>query len=97
MTNVIYLARGPLSATETVLLQAIAAAGTDPETLPALTGLGEQDLQDAVAQLSRRGLIERRARRLRRSGHGSYRPPGRLALIDGHAADSHTTPPLPAA
>jgi DNA-binding MarR family transcriptional regulator len=97
MTNVIYLARGPLSATETVVLQAIAAAGTDPETLPALTGLAEQDLQDALAQLRRRGLIERRAPRVRRSGHGSYRPVRRLALIDGHAADSHTTPPLPAA
>lgn len=97
MTNVIYLARGPLSATETVVLQAIASAGTDPETLPALTGLAEQDLRDAVAQLSRRGLIERRARRLRRSGPGSYHPVRRLALIDGHAADSHTTPPLPAA
>lgn len=97
MTNVIYLARGPLSATETVLLQAITPAGTDPETLPALTGLAEQDLQDALAQLSRRGLIERRAPRVRRSGHASYRPVRPLALIDGHAADSHTTPPLPAA
>jgi DNA-binding transcriptional MocR family regulator len=96
VTNVIGLVRGPLSPTEAVVLYATAAVGATPSELPSLTGLAEETIEDALAQLVRRGLIQRTPRQVRRT---TTRPaaPRRLSLLHGHQPVNPTKPPLPAA
>jgi hypothetical protein len=57
LAAVIALAHGPLSDHEALVMYATAVHGTPRCDLPAITGLSELDVQQALAQLVRRGLI----------------------------------------
>jgi len=57
LAKVIDIAHGPLSDHEALVMYARAVHGTDRGDLPAVTGLSERDVQRALAQLVRRGLI----------------------------------------
>jgi hypothetical protein len=48
---------GPLSDHEALVMYATAVAGAEHITLARLTGLTDTDVQAAVAQLTRRGLL----------------------------------------
>jgi len=97
MTNVIALARGPLSRTEFIVLYAIAAEGADSSKLRLLTGLTDEAIEDALAQLVRRGLLHRTIREMRLTADTPS--PSALApsLVGGDQPDKPTTPRVPAA
>ncbi len=61
MATVITLAHSPLSDHEALVIYATAVHGTPRCDLPAITGLSESDVQQALAQLVRRGLIPHHA------------------------------------
>ena len=63
MTVVTPLARGPLSYTEQMVLGAIAFTNATVTWIAAATGLDEQAVEIALAQLTRRGLVLRSAER----------------------------------
>lgn len=57
MSKVTELARGPLTHAEALVMYATAAEGATRSELPAMTGLPDTAIEDALAQLVRRGLI----------------------------------------
>jgi hypothetical protein len=57
MATVIALVDGPLSNHESLVMYATAVAGVAPPDLASVTGLTDADVQAAVAQLTRRGLL----------------------------------------
>jgi DNA-binding MarR family transcriptional regulator len=96
-SNVRPLAQGPVSTGEALVLDAIALTGSTPHAITAATGLDEQTVETALAQLSRRGLVRRTASHARRV---SGRPAPRrraLRLIGDSDPAGQPTPPLPAA
>jgi DNA-binding transcriptional ArsR family regulator len=97
MANVTPLARGPLSASEAALLDAIPLTSTTPQKLAAATGLEQAAVETALAQLYRRGLVRRTPSHVRRLSGRPARPPRRLQLLHGHQSPRHPTPTLPAA
>lgn len=66
MATVVALVVGPLSDHETLVMYATAVAGAEHSNLASLTGLTDTDVQAAVAQLTRRGLLNHPARAPRR-------------------------------
>jgi len=97
VTPVIALARGPLSRTEFIVLYAIAAEGADPSKLRPLTGLTDEAIEDALAQLVRRGLLHRTIREMRLTADTSSPSAPAPSLVDGDQPDAYTPPPVPAA
>jgi hypothetical protein len=97
VTPVIALARGPLSRTEFIVLYAIAAEGADPSNLWPLTGLTDEVIEDALAQLVRRGLLHRTIREMRLTADTSSPSALALSLVDGDQPDKPSTPRVPAA
>jgi hypothetical protein len=57
MATVIALVDGPLSNHESLVMYATAVAGVARPDLASVTGLTDADVQVAVAQLTRRGLL----------------------------------------
>lgn len=92
MSNVTALARGPLSRAEALVMYATAVEDAARGELSALTGLPEMVIDDAIAQLVRRGLI-RTNRHMRHTATGEQRT-RRLRLIDSHTHPK--TPPTAA-
>ena len=89
MSNVTALARGPLSDAEALVMYATAAEGAARSELPSMTGLPEAAIEDALAQLVRRGLIHTAGQSIR---HASPQP-RRLRLIPGRRPTNPRTPP----
>jgi DNA-binding MarR family transcriptional regulator len=96
VSNVRPLARGPLSAGEAIVLDALALTGSSTPALAAVTGMHEQSVETALAQLSRRGLVRRTAGHARRVTGRPARRRG-LRLIGDPDTAGQPTPPLPAA
>ncbi len=83
------LARGPLTPCEqTVLAAAGIARRKKTPLLAELAGISEQQLEDTLAQLTRRGLIT--------GGHTSHRS-SRTVLVLRRAETTPTQPEPPAA
>jgi hypothetical protein len=57
MAAVIALVDGPLSDHEALVMYATAVVGAERTILARLTGLTDSDVQAALAQLTRRGLL----------------------------------------
>jgi DNA-binding MarR family transcriptional regulator len=93
-SNVRPLARGPLSAGELAVLDAIAFPGSSTPALVAATGLTLETVESALAHLSRRGLVRRTASHARRIA--AHPAPGRRRALH-LTGDGQPTPPLPAA
>lgn len=93
MADITPLARGPLSAFEAAVLDVIPITNSTPESLTQATGLDPLQVEGALAQLTRRGLVHRNAGRVR----AAERPTTRchLRLLRGTA--STPTPTMPAA
>lgn len=92
MSKVIALARGPLSHAEALVMYATAVEGATRSELPAMTGLPDTAIEDALAQLVRRGLIHP-------TGKPAHQPdarPRRLRLIPGRRPTNPRTPPTAA-
>lgn len=92
MSKVIELARGPLTQAEALVMYATVVEGATRGELPATTGLPDKAIEDALAQLVRRGLI-----------HPTGEPPNqrdaghrRLRLIPGRRPTNPRTPPTAA-
>jgi len=92
LSKVITLARGPLSAAEALVMYATAAEGAARSELPSMTGLPEAAIEDALAQLVRRGLIHPAGHSIR---HASPQP-RRLRLIPRCRPTKPRTPPADA-
>jgi DNA-binding MarR family transcriptional regulator len=95
MAEVTPLARGPLTATEAVILEAIPLT-TTVRQIAVVLRLDEDTVEDAIAQLCRRGLVKRtlsHVSRVTRSRRRSRRP--RLTRASDTAGAP--TPTLPAA
>ncbi len=97
MTNVIRLARDPLSTTEAVVLYASAVVGASAHELPSVTGLGVEAVEDALAGLVRRGLIRATVREVRRTPGGTNPSARRLRLPGRRRPVDPNTPTAPAA
>jgi DNA-binding transcriptional ArsR family regulator len=97
MSNVMPLARGPLSASEAAILDAIPLTSTSPQKLQAATGLSDEAVEEALAQLYRRGLVRRTDSQVSRVSGRPARSPRRLQLLHGRQSAGHPTPTLPAA
>ena len=97
MTPVIALARGPLSEAEFLVLYAIAAEGAHPSKLRLLTGLTDEAIEDALAQLVRRGLLHRTIREMRLTADTPSPSAPAPPLVGGDQPDAYTPPPVPAA
>jgi len=93
MADITPLARGPLSAFEAAVLDAIPTTNGTPESLTAATGLDPLQVEGALAQLTRRGLVHRNAGRVRTAERASTRR--HLRLLRGAA--QAPTPTIPAA
>jgi hypothetical protein len=89
LSKVIALARGPLSQAEALVMYATAAEGAARSELPSMTGLPEAAIEDALAQLVRRGLIHAAGHSIRHAGP----QPRRLRLISGRRPTNPRTPP----
>ena len=96
MTNVIRLARDPLSTTECVVMYATAVVGASPDELPSVTGLAAETVEEALAGLVRRGLIRPAVREVRRTLNDPSGSARRLRLTERRPLDPHT-PSRPAA
>jgi DNA-binding MarR family transcriptional regulator len=96
-SNVRPLAHGPLSGSEAIVLAATALTGSTTPGLADATGLDEQTVETALAQLARRGLVRRTSSHARRvHAHPALRPRA-LQLIPGGPVAGQPTPPLSAA
>jgi hypothetical protein len=93
MADITPLARGPLSAFEAAVLDAIPITNGTPESLTAVTGLDPLQVEVALAQLTRRGLVHRNAGRVR----VAERPTTRRHLRLLHGTATTPTPTMPAA
>jgi hypothetical protein len=92
--NVTLLARGPVCAREQAVLDALPITIGTPAALACVTGLQPAEVEDALAQLTRRGLISRYAGRVRATPQAGRRPRQRPR----RAPSANTpTPTLPAA
>ena len=89
MSKVIAIARGPLSHAEALVMYATAAEGAARGDLPSLTGLSEAAIEDALAQLVRRGLIHTTSNPARQTDA----PPRQLQRIHGRRPENPRTPP----
>jgi MarR family len=96
-SNVKPLARGPMSAGEAIVLDAVALTGSTPQALAAATGMAVETVESALAQLSRRGLVRRTASHARRVSGRPACPRRALRLIGEDEPAGQPTPPLPAA
>lgn len=74
MATVVALVDGPLSDHEALVMYATAVAGPEHTNLASLTGLTNTDVQAAVAQLTRRGLLNHPARAPKRPAMHPPRP-----------------------
>jgi DNA-binding MarR family transcriptional regulator len=89
LSNVIALARGPLSQAEALVMYATAAEGAARSELQSMTGLPEAAIEDALAQLVRRGLIHATGNPVRQMDAR----PRRLGCIHGRGPTNPRTPP----
>ncbi len=97
MSNTVALVRGPLSQGEFLVLYAIAAEGADPSRLGLLTGLTDEAIEDALAQLVRRGLLHRTIREMRLTADTPSPSASAPPVGGGEEPHKPTTPRLPAA
>jgi len=97
VSNTVALVRGPLSQAEFLVLYAIAAEGADPSKLRLLTGLTDEAIEDALAQLVRRGLLHRTIREMRLTADTPSPSASAPPLVGGDQPDKPRTPGLPAA
>ncbi len=96
MTSVIALARGPMSHAEFLVMYALAEEDADPSKLRLLTGLSDEAIEDALAQLVRRGLLHRTIREMRLAADAPSSPACAPPLVRGDQPDD-PTPRTPAA
>jgi hypothetical protein len=75
MARVVVLVDGPLSDHEALVMYATAVAGVEHTSLASLTGLTDTDVQAAVAQLTRRGLLSHLAGAAKRPAEHPLQPP----------------------
>jgi hypothetical protein len=75
MATVVDLVAGPLSDHEALVMYATAVAGAEHTSLASLTGLTDTDVQAAVAQLTRRGLLGHPAGAAKRPAAHPLQPP----------------------
>ena len=83
MTSVISLVRGPLSHAEFLVMYAIFEEDADPSKLRLLTGLSDEAIEDAIAQLVRRGLLHRTIRDMRLTADAPTPPARAPTLVRG--------------
>jgi transcription initiation factor IIE alpha subunit len=88
LARVTALVRGPLSDHEALLMSAITVHGIRRSDLAALTGVAQREVEDALAQLIRRGLIPIREPR---SSHSKHQWPPRPRPVHTHPSE----PPWP--
>jgi DNA-binding MarR family transcriptional regulator len=95
MAVVTPLARGPLTPTEAVILEAIPLT-TTPRQIAVVLRLDDDTVEAAIAQLCRRGLVKRtpsHVTRVAKRRRDSRRP----RLTGRHDTPGTPTPTLPAA